>query len=121
MSEDDARELRDSIIRHHERISVLEKAIEKQEPKLDSIISTLGKLSSYNVEVAAGLRKAVFGNGSPGLVKEMEQIKERTESRKDTHDKDITRVERVLCYGGTTLILTLLTIIGYLFVAHFGK
>ena len=120
MSGDDAQELRDTTIRHDERIRVLEAAIETQEPKLDAIINTLAKLSSYNIEVAQSIKKAVFGNGQPGLVTTMTQLIERTESRKETHDKDMNRIERIFCWSGVGLVSVLTGIIVYLAKLHFG-
>ena len=171
MSGDDAQELRDTTTRHDERIQVLEKIMEKQEPKLDAIISEMSRLSSYNVEVASSIKRAVFGNGKPGLVdnvlslaSSVEAFRSATSERqlmidrelaavaaqtakevaavtvqtakdvaavaaqavkdvatvKVAHDKEISRHDNILGWGGAVLILTMISIIGYLFALHFG-
>jgi len=114
MSGDDAQELRDTTTRHDERIAVLEKCMEKQEPKLDSIIDTLAKLSSYNIEVASGLRKAIEGNGQPGLKQQYTELRATIEARKGVHDKEISRIHNILCWGGITLFAVMAGIIGWL-------
>ena len=118
MGEDDAIKLRDELIRHEGRIAALEDAMAEQKPMLQSIQATLAQLSSYNVEVASGLRKAVFGNGNPGLVTTVTQLIERTNSRKELHDRDMAKIDRVLMWGGSSLVLMLFTIIGYLIRFH---
>ena len=121
MSGDDAQELRDTTTRHDERIEALEKCWEKQEPKLDSIISTLSTLSSYNIQVVSGMKKTLYGNGNPGLIKDMMELKSNIENmlkiieeRKQTHDKELGRVHAVLCWGGISLFGVLVGTIGWL-------
>ncbi len=121
MSGDDAQELRDTTTRHDERIEALEKCWEKQEPKLDAIISTLSTLSSYNIQVVSGMKKTLYGNGNPGLVKDMMELKSNTENmlkiieeRKQMHDKELGRVHSAMCWGGIAVFGILVSTIGWL-------
>ena len=114
MGEDDARKLWESSVRHDERLSVLEDNWKDVKTLLQAVQADLSRLSSYNVEVASGLRKAVFGNGSPGLVSDVTQIKATIEARKGVHDKEIARIHGILCWGGLALFGVLIGIIGYL-------
>lgn len=120
MGDDDARELRDTTIRHEGRIEALENAMAEQKPMLQAIQLTLGQLSSYNIEVASGLRKAVFGNGQPGLVQIVTQLTERTDARKELHDRDMARMDRIFCWSGASMVSVLIGIIAYLIKLHFG-
>jgi hypothetical protein len=106
--------------RHDMRISQMETGFEKQQVILEKILSTLSTLSSYNIEVSRKVHAAVFGNGSPGLLKDMARIQERTDARKEQHDRDVKRIDMVLCWGGSTMAITMLAMIGYLFALHFG-
>ena len=114
MSGDDAQELRDTTIRHDERIRVVEDAISEQKPMLQAIQLTLGQLSSYNIEVASGLRKAIEGNGQPGLKQQCTELRATIEARKGVHDKEISRIHNILCWGGITLFAVMAGIIGWL-------
>ena len=120
MSDDDARQIREDAIRHDLRLTALEECMREQKPMLQAIVTDLGRLSSYNVEVAYSLKKAVFGNGTPGLLGEMMQIKERTTAREQAHNDDIRRIDRLLFWIGTTVVLTLLATVGFFLVRTFG-
>ena len=120
MSEDEAREIRDSIIRHDGRIEALEEAVSEQKPLLQATLAELGRLSSYNMEVASGMRKTLYGNGTPGLVTTVTQLIERTDARKELHDKDMCRIDRILFWGGSSLVVALVGVISYLIKLHFG-
>ena len=121
MSEDEARKLNDAVIRHDERLRQLETTLEAQTPKLDSIVNTLSTLSSYNIQVVSGMKKTLYGNGTPGLVKDMTEIKTNIENmlkiieeRKQTHNKEIGRVHQFMCWGGVTVFGILVSTIGWL-------
>lgn len=121
MDDDDARELRDTTIRHDGRIAGLEKAMAEQKPMLEAIRDTLSTLSSYNIQVVSGMKKTLYGNGSPGLVTDMTEMKATVENmlkiiaeRKEMHDKEIGRVHSVLCWGGIALFGILVSMIGWL-------
>lgn len=45
-------------------------------------------------ESLARLSKAWFGNGEKGMAEIIIKLAERVEQRKETHDKDVTRIER---------------------------
>ena len=107
-------------VRHDERIKQVADAIIEQKEMLSAILETMAKLSSYNVEVSRKVHAAVFGNGNPGLIKEVTLLRERTESRKEQHDRDVRRIEMILCWGGSTMVITMIGMIGYLFALHFG-
>ena len=66
------------------------------------------------------MRKTLYGNGTPGLVTTVTQIIERTEARKELHDRDICRLERVLAWAASSFAGVLIGIIGYLVKLHFG-
>jgi chaperonin cofactor prefoldin len=82
----------DLLVRHDVEITTLKANFEKQNKKLDDILSELNELTSYNVEVSRKVNSTVFGNGHPGLVKDMEQLKERSELRQHAHDTDMNGV-----------------------------
>jgi len=121
MGEDEAHKLWETTIRHDGRIDALENNWAELRIFMDAVTKELGRLSSYNVEVASGLRKAVFGNGQPGLQTEMvetkttiKEIKNLIEDRKQVHDKELGRVHAVLCWGGISLFGVLVGTIGWL-------
>jgi len=120
MSEDEVIAIHDSIIRHDGRIEALEEAMSEQKPLLQATLAELGRLSSYNMEVASGMRKTLYGNGTPGLVTVVTQLIERTEARKETHDKDMARMDRIFCWSGAGMVSVLMGIIVYLIKLHFG-
>lgn len=127
MSEDEAQKLWEKTIRMDGRLEALENNWAELRIFMDSVTKELGRLSSYNIEVASGLRKTVYGNGSPGLATVVTQLVERTDARKALHDRDmckvdqgLVKIERVLYWSGSAFVLTLLGIIGYLFSLHFG-
>ena len=120
MSEDEARILRDTQIRHDSRIEALEAAMAEQKPILQATLAELGRLSSYNMEVASGMRKTLYGNGNPGLVTVVTQLIERTDARKETHDKDMSRIDKIFCWGGAGMVSMLIGVIVYLIRLHFG-
>lgn len=124
MGADEAQELRDMLTRHDVRLSVLEGNWEEQKATSKAILAELGRLSSYNIEVASGLRKSVYGNGQPGLISDMTHIKEAMQAmsqlirdRKEVHDKEIGRVYSVLCWSGIAVFGILVSAIGYLIPA----
>ena len=82
----------DLVIRHDVEIATLKINFEKQNKKLDDILRELSELTSYNVDVSRKVNSTVFGNGHPGLVKDMEQMKERIELRQHAHDSDMNGV-----------------------------
>lgn len=47
-----------------------------------------------NDERISKLSKIIFGNGEKGLIEIVKVLAERMEARKETHDKDITRIEK---------------------------
>jgi hypothetical protein len=120
MGDEEAKKIWADVIRHDGRIAALEEAMSEQKPLLQATLAELGRLSSYNMEVASGMRKTLYGNGNPGLVTVVTQLIERTESRKETHDKDMSRVDRIFCWGGAGLVSVLIGIIAYLVKLHFG-
>lgn len=47
-----------------------------------------------NDERISKLSKILFGNGEKGLIEIVKVLAERMESRKETHDKDVMRIEK---------------------------
>lgn len=54
-------------------------------------------------ETLARLSRMIFGNGEKGIVEIVKVLAERMEQRKETHDKDITRIERACDTLGVSL------------------
>lgn len=106
-------------IKHELQLQNLMDGFEEQKCLLKTISNDLARLSSYNVQVAEDIKKAVFGNGNPGLIREMTILRERTEERKVIHDKEIKRLEGFIGWVCGILVAAIISALGFFLQQHF--
>lgn len=140
MSEDEARKLNEAVIRHDERLEALENNWTDLKGFMECVQKELGRLSSYNIDVAKSIKNAVFGNGKPGLMQDMvvasqsiTSLRELIEERRKIHDKeladcrddferrhekDIGRLERAIGWFFGIMVAAMGAVLFYLITAH---
>ena len=99
-------DLKESIILQTKELTHLSKVQSANENKL------LEMFKQVNI-TQARMSKDLWGNGRKGLLECFTLLTERTENDRETHDKDIKRIDSLLWFVGTTSVLSMLVIIGF--------
>jgi hypothetical protein len=88
----------DTIVRHDERIKNLEKSFTEQKGMWKDISDKLTILSTASLTQITVLTEKYGG-----------------------HEKDISRIEQIMCWSGSVIVVTLIGIIGWLVAQHYGR